>query len=469
MLVRPFSSYVTTLSSLGILAFAALIAPACGSNGSTEATANVDDAGTTDTGTADTGTSDAGGDAACTFAPKSGAFTLAAAADPAETHMGEMTSLVVDAHGDPVIAFTSQGKTGKLYLTRWDRCVGAFTKPMVVDQTGGADAVQDPVSVRQVSLARDPATGALAIAYAKVVPHGTTSTQSIWLAKSTDDGATWKKEQLSVHPDDAAGDIHKAVAPSAVFGGGKIWVAYGQGYSYCDGSFTGTAASARCEGFLVSGDLGAWSREAIPRGSNGRMDASTSSIAADATGNVALAYVTQPDTGYDRVVTYWRHGASPVAVFDSSGEQNDDAAVSLAFFGTKPRIASLLRQAATVDYTALFSQSDDGVTWAPAVHVPRNGTRIDTWYLSLALDAKGALAIAANDNGGGSASCGAPTLARSTDGSTWTACGADPVPESGTSGAYVSAAYGADGKLQLAFGNQATGGKYGVGVLYWHE
>jgi hypothetical protein len=414
---------------------------------------------------------DGGADGGCAKAPPSGVITLAVAASAGSSHMGQMTSLVLDGEGDPMIAFSSASEAGKLFFTKWDRCAGAFTAAAVVDDLAspGTGEVNDNVPLRQVSLARDPSSGALQLAYVTAIPTSNTASQTVWAAKSPDGGATWTKEQVSVHPGDEAGDVHYAENPRAAFGEGKAWIAYGQNFAYCDGSLS--SGGPRCDGFLASGDLGAWQRQVIPRGSNGPTSRSALSLAADSAGKVALAYVTNPDTGSNRVVEYWRPGSNPVDVFDSAGEQNDDPSVSLAFFGTKPRIVAYLQQPAAADYDMLFSQSGDGVTWAPAVHVARDATRVTAWFPSLAIDSTGRMAIAADDNGGTDATpkCGSPKIARSSDGLTWDTCGADPMPEPGTSGDYVSAAYGPDGKLQIAFENDSQGGTYGQGVLYWHE
>lgn len=455
--------------------FLASFVIACSSSSTSSDTPSGSDGGTPPGTSGDGGDDDGGGGDAggCASAPKTGVITRAVTADPAAKQMGQMTSLALDRNGDPMIAFTSDGVDGQLFFTRWDRCAGAFTKAAALDTLGTAAPTAASVNnnnpLRQVSLARDPTSNALLIAYAKMIPAGANPSETVWVAKSTDDGATWKKEQVSFHPSDQAGDVHSASAPIVTFGEGKIWVAYGQDYTHCDATFGG--AAPRCDGWLLSGDLGSWQRQVIPRGSNGPTNQSTLSLATDGAGKVALAYVTSPDTGYNRVVEFWRPASNPVAVFDSADTQNDDPAVSLAFFGTKPRIAAHLVQDSRADYDMMFAQSDDGVTWSAAVHVPRDVTRVTSSFQSLAIDAKGDLAIAARDNGGTDATpkCGSPKIARSTDGIAWVTCGADPKPEGGTSGRYVSAQYGPDGKLQLAFFNDSTDGAYGAGVLYWHE
>jgi hypothetical protein len=455
-------------ATLGLLAISA----ACSTTVNPSSNATPDGGTSVPTGDAGPG-SDAG---ACTKTPPTGAITVAAAEPDQSKHAGQESALALDGDGYPLIAFSSASSTGQLFFTKWDPCAGAFTTPIVVDDVGQNSSTPSEVNengtAREVSIARDPASGTIAIAYAKALPDEANPIQAVYIAKSTDGGATWAKEQLSVHPADDAGDIHEAVSPAIGFAEGKWWVAYAQTYVYCDGAF-GDDGQPRCEGWLVSGDTGNWQRQVIPRSPNGKLAVLPQiGIATDSAGKIGLAYVTGPDTGYNRYVMFWRPGSNPVPVFDSADEQNDDPSVSLAFFGTKPRVVAHLVQAASTDYDMLFSQSDDGLTWSPAVHVARDATRVTAFYQSMTIDSKGNIAIAADDNGGTDATpkCGDPKIARSTNGTDWDTCGADPTPgESGTNGDYVSMKYGPDDKLQLVFFNGDTDPKYPNGVLYWHE
>lgn len=459
-----------------LAALAPLVAFACTSSNSN----NNSGGATFDAGISPTDAGASSGDGApapdaatCNQAPPSGTITLAAAQVASAKAYGQETALALDENGDPLVAFSSGGSGGQLFFFRWDRCAGAFTTPVVVDAVGiAAREVDENQPAREVSIARDPKSGAIAIAYAKTFADNANPGQAIYVAKSTDKGATWKSEQLSVHPGDEAGDIHDALSPAVTFAQGKIWVAYTQSYVYCDGGFKDTG-QPRCEGFLLDGDLGAWNRQVIVRGSNGHVSAGKPmGIDTDAAGNVGVAFVTEPETGYNRVVEFWRPGSKPVDVFDSANEQNDSPVVNLRFFGTKPRVAAHLVRDAKDTYDILYSQSDDGTTWSPFVTVPRDVTRDDGVSQSLAVGSKGQVAIAANDSGGTDATpkCGSPKIARSADGSTFDACGADTKPENGTSGDYVSAAYGPDDKLQLVFYNGDTeSATHGVGVLYWRE
>lgn len=433
---------------------------------------------TGDGGTVPTNTDTDGG--TCNKAPPTGAVTLIAPAPAGSTNnYGKDSVIALDKNGYPMVAFATDGDAGQVFFMSWDPCAGAWKAPSVVDTAGGGQQggeVNDNTPLREVQIAYDNATGAIAIVYQKQIPDASNAISAVWIAKSTDGGATWKTEQLSVHPTDEAGDIHSAESPNVAFAGGKIWVTYGQSYTWCNGSFKDPAdGTKRCEGWVLNGDSGSWSRQIFQRGSDGAVAGFPAALAVDSAGVLGIAFLTDPDTAYNRVVSFWRPSTTvaPVTVFDSNNEQNDSPVVSLVFDGVKPRIAAQMVRDASANYNGLFSKSDDGVTWTPFTTIPVDPTRNTVWYQAMTVDSKGTLSVAAYDNGGNDQTpvCGDPQVMRSTDGVTWTPfCVEKTMTDGIEGGAYIAAKMGTDDKMQLVFFNNSTvGSQPGAGVMYWHE
>jgi hypothetical protein len=144
--------------------------------------------------------------------------------------------------------------------------------------------------------------------------------------------------------------------------------------------------------------------------------------------------------------------------------------LSLAFSGNKPRLAYHLRRSgppAGDENQLWLSASDNGVTWSEPIRL-QDGTANTFLYQSLALDAQGRAAVAANvlTNTGGA--CGGPKLARSSDLINWTMCSPDTFMQPDTGGAYVNLRFTSNGRLYMAF--QYNGGnQLAKGIVLWRE
>ena len=382
--------------------------------------------------------------------------------------------MVADENGDPMIAYQWFEPGGDLaattvYFTRWDRCAGAFTAPVKVDTVGGV-STNNPT--KRIALSYEIAAKKLAIAYEVVfVAPGFENNPSngIYLQTSTDQGATWAgKLHVSDQKD---GDIQQAKGPAVAVSGGMIHLAYAQENRDCCRLAEPDCGSCSSVWYL-EGDGTTFSRVQVSdAGGPVQVAGQVLSLAVDSAGKPALAFFGAPPQGYTTTALYWRPGGAPVKVMDSSEVQNDDPSLSLAFDGTRPRLAAHLVADESADYDLRFSASDDGVTWGAPVKLPRDKSDYTAWYQSLAVDAKGGAAVSAYINGGsGDSLCGGPRIVRSSDLQAWTACGADQekkYPEIG--GKYVDSYFTHEDKLTLGFTGTLGGDQSGSGVLLWRE
>lgn len=429
---------------------------------------------TTSDGSTSSSTSGSGGSggATCDKAPPSG-FT-AAVAPTADGTLGLDTAMVADENDDPMIAYQWYEPGGDIdqtsvYFTRWDRCVGAFTAPVKVDVVG---SVSTNGPTRRVALAYDVATKKLALAYElvfKVAGYENNPDNGVFLQTSADKGATWTgKLHVSDQKD---GDGEQATGPVVAISGGKIQIAYAQDNRACC-----PIADPGCSGcagvWYLEGDGGTFTRALVSDATGTiQVAGSTLSIAVDSAGKPALAFFQDPAKGYTKTAIYWRPGTTPVKVMDSNHIQNDDPSISLAFDGTRPRIAAHLVAVDSAPYDLRVASSTDGVTWSAPVPLPRDGSQFTALYQSLAIDAKGNAAVSAYINGGGGDNtCGGPRIVRSSDFKTWAACGADAEKKyADIGGKYVDTYFTHENKLTMTFYGTLGDGNDGRGVMLWRE
>lgn len=418
------------------------------------------------------GSNDAGLDATpdTSAAPDSGGCAKGAPSGfsiiaPAATtgRVGVHAAMTLDGADDPVVAWVWSDPNGDtdrfdstLQFARWDRCAGAIGAPATIDTVGAVDENQPS---RNVAIARDAQTSAVGVLYQKATRAAQTVITDVVLA--TSQGGPWTKTTLSRHIQQDQG-IEASRAPALAMRGGKVFAAYHQDWQLC--------GSGKCDsGWYWDGAQ----QQALPvPPSYADHDrASTVAIALDASGQPAVTYVVEPASGNTKALVYWRPGGAPVVVTDTAGTQNDQISTSIAFDGMKPRIAAHLVRDTSNTHDMIFAASDDGVTWSVSA-LPRDGGDVTQWYQSLAVDAKGAIAVAAYWQGGNTqGACGGPKILRAPNGaSAFTVCGANARRDVGTLGLWVTAAYGQDGKLALAFLD--VDDKHPAqppGVLFWRE
>jgi hypothetical protein len=377
--------------------------------------------------------------------------------------LGREVALALDDKDDPMIAYVVYDPNGDsnqsdstLNFIRWDRAKASWKQAVVVDVVGAL--VTNPPN-RQVSLARDAATGALGIAYMK-------GEQQVWLAQSSDGGANWTKQMIESND-------YTMDNPVIAMRGSAIHIAYNSRFVRCSKSY--------CDAVVYrtrTGATGAWQRAVVPEipNTSGNRRFSPIGLALDSTGRPGLAYYLEfpnaaPGVDAD-VLAFWRPDEKTASkITDSAITPNDFPSLALAFDGVKPRVAYLLHRDKDVTSDLWFSASDDGKSWSAPVGIPRDGRDVTDWDLALALDSRGRAAIAAywhTETKSAPGQCGGPKLFRSSDLLTWSSCGIDIRRGAGTQGRYVSASFTRADKLMIAFQNQINS-NLSAGIFLYRE
>lgn len=428
-----------------------------------------------------------------------------------DLNFGQHVSMALDENDDPLLAYlavkasvdgnvapgTCAPATGStagcqaVYFTRWDPCAGAFTTPVVVDPVTNA---YDPTKAQHLTLAYDPSTKEIGIAYQKSLPTDPAwldAYDAIFLATKKPGASAFSVQQASDNVRSGVTSVSTATTPALAMANGKIYLAFTTG----TGAPTPCPANHTCIRFLESsttavpdagspegGALAHSFQYSLVPNSQGFMGFAiprelSLSLAIDAMGRPGLAYLEAPETGYNTVLNYWRSGmADSVKVTDTNNGQNDFATVSLAFAGIKPRVAGILTTDAASYGITYASSPDDGTTWSAPV--PLLTTAGANFYSSLAVGSTGE-AISSHHNTTPSdvsvaAGCTTnPIVARSTNGgASFSGCSLSST-EVDMNGA-LSSAYGATrlgGKLVLVGHSTTTvaGGGPGHGIIYYQD
>jgi hypothetical protein len=444
--------------------------------------------------------------------------------------MGGGASMALDENDDPMFAYLAVpatldgGSRGScnpgggdvsgcdaLYFTRWDPCAGAFTPPVIIDPSvnyyGGSAGVLDYAgeitACQQVTnIAYDRTTHEIGIVYIKTQSFDGWSgdVDTIFLASHPADAGSFFTYQISDNtPSGVQGGASAADAPNIAMNAGNVYVTYASGEAY--GPCPGSGGALGCQDFLTS-TAGMWispdagpgfgvpdsgpvphyfSYQLIPWLDGGfdgwatpRID--SNSIAVDSSGRPAVAFF----QGYDGTATllYWRSDMTDaVKVTDSQGQGDDNVAVSMAFEGTKPRMAALLGTPTNTDGDLISVASNDGVTWNAPVLLTLSGNAGDV--VGLAVDSAGDEVVvspwiaSANDPQQVDAGCDStfPFVGRSSDdGADWSGCGFSGPQLSYGQAPAVNAAYGQSrlaGKFVMSMHSQNLDGSWGI--TYWQD
>jgi hypothetical protein len=221
-------------------------------------------------------------------------------------------SMVLGASSDPIVAWVERVPNGSdvLRVARWDADRADFSVTRL-------DDVGDPQVAaphREVSLARDPQTGAVGVAYQKetFVPGGTL--WQIAYAESQDDGRTFGGPELVSRTTDPKKPIDDAMDPSLAMQGGArriAWVQEGQGCV--------PTATNPCLGVLwASREGGAgWKIEAVPFITSAVVGLRAPvSVALDATGSPGVAYFAK--AGANTALNFHHPGVGTTSVASSA-------------------------------------------------------------------------------------------------------------------------------------------------------
>ena len=409
-----------------------------------------------------------------TVGPPPFGFNIAVPSTPDSAYnAGVLERMDLDANGDPAMAYLMIDPNGDgdesddtLYFVSWNRAQYSWNSPVMVAVTGpgytGGPAMP-------TSLARDPATGTWGLAYTLAAPDGSST---IMLATSPD-GVAWKSQSIS-------GDPYYGwlCAPSLVLWNGSFYAAYltdSDSFAFPQGSgavyVTGNVGDAAAK----------WTSQAVPFPGDYTSLYYTISLALDSNHAPGIAFNAANDT-YEGVV-FWRPGTSTstLVAHNDGYTTNDNPAISLAFFGTEPRIAT----DAEWNYASYDPDSEPaavwtwraanpaGTAWLTAVQVPAdNANVLDSPWITNGSQGQTAIAMASNqDPEGQGMVCGFPKIARSSDFLVFQTCAPAPVnnPSFAPNNVHPVLRFGGNDKLWLAFNNNDATGDIGIGLVLWRE
>lgn len=360
-----------------------------------------------------------------------------------------------DQFGQPMMAFVVEDPNGDLnwddnrvVFTRWNGTDKAYQAPRTIETIGGG-AFEHPN--RQVSIARDPDSGRIGVAYVKPQDN------AVRFAFSDDEGLNWSLLTVSDTPRAAL-----MSNPVLAMKGGTTHLAWLQGSDVVYRKRVGSSGSF--VDLSPSGVTSGWRSLAM---------------ALDAAGEPALAFFTVSNTVSADLV-FMRVGgtASVVASADMLDLSLPERApsVSMAFSGTTPHLAYHLRKSADAAATELWylESNDTGTTWAAPVAIPRNATATDShstrFYQALVIETSGRVSIAAPWSAiGTQTNCVGPKLARSTDGTSFTTCSPSGSPIQ-RGGDWMNLWQYKAGKLSMVFSYDSRANpSLGAGVIAWRE
>jgi hypothetical protein len=360
---------------------------------------------------------------------------------------GPATAVGLDENGDPAIAFEWIDPNGdgeksdtEIRFVRWDRAAYKWAAPVRIAVTGALEEQ----NVNPIALGCDRSTGTVAVLAAVG--------ENLLYATSTDHGTTWKSASMP----SANGALH---AVAAITSSGQVYAAIN---AESGGKYTTGAIS----------DQSSWQSKAIPAGSGWKLENhSNIAIAADADGKVGLAFYEDQEEGDGHRYVFWRTDTVEPTVITGSATV-DTADIALTFGGKRfSTIFAAALDSNDTDHTVWSSQSADGASWSKPVKLPIDGPRSTNAPLSIASNSKGALTVAFGANGGtAAATCGAPTVSRSSDGTNWKTCGlgkaagAEWSPQPTT----IHAIEAPNDKAYVVWQEPAES-KYSPGVMVWHE
>lgn len=391
-----------------------------------------------------------------TVGPPPYGFNLVAPAHNLE-HAGNFgygVRMILDGNGDPAFSYyiydpfdEGYADNNTLYFQSWSRPFYQWNQPVKIAVIGGIGS--DIGS----SLARDPDTNMLAIAYEVGLRN---QDSRIDIATSTDAGVTWKMQTVVSDP------VYVLSYPALGMAKGQVHLAYYDGDQdnsnlYVTGSVTAPAAT--------------WKTQKIPLAGGYSKVTGALSLAMDAAGNPGVAYVAENDASSGTV--FWRPGGSAVVIADNNGYAGDND-VNLTFYGIKPRV--VLSGQRGMEYNEdsdhqiwVALSPDTGGSWLPPVNVPTDGDQSQVPPVWLAVGSQGQAAITSQNDGGVFHDCGLPKLARSDDSVNFRTCGLTGADQANISDDFPVVRFGGNDKMWVSFRNSVPEGDLPAGIILWRE
>jgi hypothetical protein len=385
--------------------------------------------------------------------PPSGFSTAVELPADGGTRFGVSVSAVGDQFNQPLIAAVWDDPNGdgsradtRVFFTRWNGEKKEYEPIKTVEVVGEIDLT---APLRQVSIARDPSTGRIGIAYVK-------AGAGIRYAYSDDEGANFSLSTVGMDP--GAGD---SMFPQLALRNGTAHVAY-------------VTSAEQVLYRSRTGTTGAFTETTAPITAGQVSALGPISLALDGDGNPGLAYFTK-GASLRATLAFWRPSGSTAIEIANSG--NTDVlmpverrpSVSLVFVGTTPRVAFHLLRADPVVMGMMTDQNPElwtsvasdaaGSTWSSPVGLPRNGDfqamRFNTtqWYQGLVVHPNGGMTIGAAFLSRGTVNtlcAGGPKLAKSDNGMSFMTCSPMNTPLN-FAGEWLSMWSHAPNKVTVAF------------------
>lgn len=366
-----------------------------------------------------------------------------------------IAALVVDPNGDGVLA------DNRLVFTRWNGVQRAWQQPVTVEVIGNIE-VNHPN--RQVSLARNPATGQIGIAYLN-------ESGVVRYARSEDEGEHFSLENASA----AVTDSSILSNPNLAYSGTTAHL------SYVARPACGMGACGKIIHRTRPGMNGPWGSDAEVQGALAARDWPFA-MAVDTAGNPGFAFFSDDMAG---AVTLSYASMGSTQTIATSSVMVDAVAkipsVSLTLQGDVPRVAFHLLSATNPDAQLWYAQKIAG-SWSAPVLIPRDGPvgMLDAtqWYQAVVSEGGNKVAVVANFQRAGSVGmlCGGPKLTRSMDGASFpTPChpresGGPTVHAINQGGFWINMASHVPGKLTIALDyEQRSNPTIGAGVIVYRE
>lgn len=360
---------------------------------------------------------------------------------------GPAVAVALDENGDPSVAFEWIDPNGdgdksdtEIRFARWDRAAYKWASSVRVAITG---PLEDQ-NVNPIALGSDRASGV----FAMLAAVG----ENLLYATSSDRGATWKTSSLA----------SSNATPHAV----SILISSGQAFA---------AVNAESGATYLTGsilDVSSWKPKPIPAGSGWKLRNNTNiPIVADSTGRIVLAFFEDQEEGDGHRYVFWRpESSAPAAIVSAVSVDSPDIALTYGENKFATVFATPL-DANDSDHTVFYSESTDGSAWSKPVKLPIDGPRSTNAPVSIAISSRGVLAAGFGANSGsGPANCGAPSVAHSSSGASWSACGLGKAAGGDFSPqpANLHVIEAPNDKAYVVWQEPAES-KYSPGVLVWHE
>lgn len=373
-------------------------------------------------------------------------------------NFANMTRMVMDANGDPALAYITLDPNGdgentdsELFSITWNRAHYTWNAPVKVDVVG---EVVTRGSTLPFSFARDASSNAFAILYM-------VKTNEVRIALSSDGAASWRTSTAATSAPEGS-----ITSPSLALASGKVHAAMRTGADtvlYLSGAATDAPAK--------------WNRKAAPRlPGGGEFSQACINVVLDASNAPMVSFCEAANEGYNLFAALWKPATNTVSkILDTDSHQTDDPALSVAVHGTTVGavFAGARDDRFFKDHHLWYAQSaNGGGSFSAPVVLADDGADAMNAPLSVSFDAANRVAVTAPVVGGneGATKCGRPKLMRSDNGAAFTTCApetkgvsalADPMATVGAFAEY--------NKLYVAFKTKATSGTLPAGLVLWRE